>query len=77
MEKSGHNKATSFGIEERLSRQPSRGKGNEGQQNKSRRDIHINSEQNRRTSLKTGFDGLRQIIPGLNEINGIYIHISL
>ena len=77
MEKTGHNKATSFGIEERLSRQPSRGKGNEGQQNKSRRDKHINSEQNRRTSLKTGFDGLRQIIPGLNEINGIYVHISL
>ena len=77
MQKTGHNKVASFGIEERLSRQPSRGKGNEGQQNKSRRDIHINSEQNRRTSLKTGFDGLRQIIPGLNEINGIYVHISL
>ena len=76
MEKTRHNKATSFGSEERLPRQPSRGKGNEGQQNKSRRDIHINSEQNRRTSLKTGFDGLRQIIPGLNEINGIYVHIS-
>ena len=37
------------------------------QKNKHKRDVHINAEQNRRTSLKTGFDGLRQIIPGLND----------
>ena len=46
----------------------SRGRtNNKEQQNKHKRDIHINAEQNRRTSLKTGFDGLRQIIPGLND----------
>ena len=40
---------------------------NAEKQNKQKRDVHINAEQNRRTTLKTGFEGLRQIIPGLND----------
>ena len=53
--------------EERASRQNSRGNKSLEQHHKHKRDVHINAEQNRRTSLKTGFDGLKQIIPGLND----------
>ena len=60
---------------DRTSKHNFRGKSNTEQHHKHKRDVHINAEQNRRTSLKTGFEGLKQIIPGLND-SGKYFYLN-
>ena len=47
--------------------QNSRPRGNANPEH--RRNIHINSEQNRRTSIKHGFDELRALIPSLRNVS--------
>ncbi|KAI9276088.1 hypothetical protein BY458DRAFT_472949 [Sporodiniella umbellata] len=43
--------------------QPKKSKGNDGQVNEIRRQIHIQSEQKRRAQIKDGFEGLRAELP--------------
>ena len=45
-----------------------RGFTNTPQYAEHRRSVHINSEQNRRTSIKHGFDDLRSLIPSLKDV---------
>jgi hypothetical protein len=66
------NLTNSFDDDKTSQRQNRRSKSSTEQHHKQKRDVHINAEQNRRTSLKTGFDGLRQIIPGLNDSGMTY-----